>query len=576
MERIIKNKGLSLKKGLLVIMALCWLLPIMGIIGYSGYSISHNVQGRIEDTITTSVDMAFMQTVDTIRGAMDASRALSYDETIENAYKNYIKNNDGVILYDTVTNYLLQKYGYDDRFNAAFLFFTYDPDKIYYTTKRTNTREYSGLHNYQYSVHQEILDSYNNIGTRISFMKFDYGLYMVRNIVDSSFNPYAVIVMECDEETIFESLRSIVWLKDSRIKINGIDLNILNNSTQDFMDEDGVWYDRKTGYYTIQASHNLDYYNIVLNVISDSSDLVNELPNLIGALPYLAGFAVILMLFLLWAYYHYVSHPMDMLIHAAERMESGERGYTIEQAPHSREFRYMTKRFNSMSQQLKYQFERIYEEQTELQNARVMALRSQINPHFLNNTLESILWAARISKDEPVCKMIEALSIMLNAAMARGGSARGTVKQEIAYTDAYLYISSIRLRDRLTIVKEIDKETLGALVPCLILQPIVENAIDHGIALIDKGTLSLRSYLEDSKLILEVENCGKLSKKDKERIACLLNPDDDDECECIGIKNVNRRLKILYGELGSLTIYETENSTVLSKIVIPNVEFMKQ
>jgi len=236
----------------------------------------------------------------------------------------------------------------------------------------------------------------------------------------------------------------------------------------------------------------------------------------------------------------------------------------------------MTKRFNSMSQQLKYQFERIYEEQTELQNARVMALRSQINPHFLNNTLESILWAARISKDEPVCKMIEALSIMLNAAMARGGSARGTVKQEIAYTDAYLYISSIRLRDRLTIVKEIDKETLGALVPCLILQPIVENAIDHGIALIDKGTLSLRSYLEDSKLILEVENCGKLSKKDKERIACLLNPDDDDECECIGIKNVNRRLKILYGELGSLTIYETENSTVLSKIVIPNVEFMKQ
>jgi len=575
MEGIIKNKGLSLKKGLLVIMALCWLLPIVGIIGYSGYSISHNVQGRIEDTITTSVDMAFMQTVDTLRGAMDASRALSYDETIENAYKNYIKNNDDVMLYDTVTNYLLQKYGYDDRFNAAFLFFASDPDKLYYTTKRTNTREYSGLHNYQYGVHQEILDSYKDIGTKISFMKFDYGLYMVRNIVDSSFNPYAVIVMECDEETIFESLRSIVWLKDSRIKINDVDLNIVSNSAQDFMDEDGVWYDRKTGYYTIQTSENLDYYTIVLNVISDSSDLVDELPDLIGALPYLVGFAVLLMLFLLWAYYYYVSHPMDMLIHAAERMEGGERGYTIEQVPHSREFRYMTKRFNSMSQQLKYQFERIYEEQIELQDARVMALRSQINPHFLNNTLESILWAARIAKDEQVCKMIEALSIMLNAAMARGGSARGTVKQEIVYADAYLYISSIRLGDRLTIVREIDEETLDVLVPCLILQPIVENAIDHGIALIDKGTLSLRSYLEDGKLILEVENCGKLSKKDKERIACLLNPEDEGECECIGIKNVNRRLKILYGELGSLTIYETGNSTVLSKIVIPNVEFAK-
>ena len=91
-----------------------------------------------------------------------------------------------------------------------------------------------------------------------------------------------------------------------------------------------------------------------------------------------------------------------------------------------------------------------------------MALRSQINPHFLNNTLESILWAARIAKDEQVCRMIEALSIMLNAAMARGVSARGTVKQEIVYADAYLYISSIRLGDRLTIIREIDEETLDA------------------------------------------------------------------------------------------------------------------
>lgn len=422
-------------------------------------------------------------------------------------------------------------------------------------------------------MHQEILKKYKSLGTEISFINYGSQLYMVRNIVDSSFNPYAVVVMECDQETMFENLKSIVWLESSRLKIDDVNLHILDNSMQEFMENDGVLYDRKSGFYTIQTSKILDDYSITLNVVSDSSDIVDGLPNLIVALPFIAGFAVLLLLFLLWAYFHFVSRPMDMLIEASRRMEGGERGYIITEEVHSREFRYMTKRFNKMSTQLKHQFERIYQEQIELQDARVMALRSQINPHFLNNTLESILWAARIAKDEKVCNMIEALSIMLNAAMARGGSARGTIKQEIIYTDAYLYISSIRLKDRLTIVKEIGTDTLNALVPCLVMQPIVENAIDHGIALLNKGSLTIRIYLEESKLILEVENDGRLDKKDRERISRLLDSDDTEECECIGIRNVNRRLKILYGEDSGLTIQEVESKRVLSRIVIPNVEF---
>jgi len=572
------RKGLSLKRGLMAIIALCWILPIAGIVIYSGYTVSHNVQGRIEDTITASVDTAFMQTVDTLRGAMDASRGLSYDETIEKAYEDYEQSEDQILLYDTVSKYLLQKYGYDERFNATFLFFTSSPKKLYYTTKRTNTKEYYGLSNYQTSVHSKILETYESLGTRIGFIKCCGSLYMVRNIVDNSFNPYAVVVMEYDQETMFKNLKSIVWLKNAQIRIDDIELGIVGDSNQEFNESDGVRYDKASGFYTIQTSTTFDKYNIVINVISDSSDLINEFPDLMEALPYIIILAFLLLMFLMWAYYYYVSHPMDMLVHAAERMEGGERGYIIEQEPRSREFRYMTKRFNSMSKQLKHQFERIYQEQIELQDARVMALRSQINPHFLNNTLEGVLWAARMAKDDKVCRMIESLSIMLKAAMARGGSAAGTIEQEIIYTDAYLYITSIRLSDRLTIVREIDDNTLKALVPCLILQPIVENAIDHGIALMDKGSLTLRSYLEKDKLVLEVENDGHLDKEARDKIKRLLCQTDndsnkDDEYECIGIRNVNRRLKILYGEEGGLTITEPVDGRVLSKIVIPDVEF---
>ncbi|MDX1359703.1 MAG: hypothetical protein R3232_12790, partial [Clostridia bacterium] len=78
---------MSLKRGLLLIVALCWILPITMILIYFGYTISNNVQGRIEDTITASVETALVQTIDKFEGAMDASRAVSYDEVIENAYE---------------------------------------------------------------------------------------------------------------------------------------------------------------------------------------------------------------------------------------------------------------------------------------------------------------------------------------------------------------------------------------------------------------------------------------------------------------------------------------------------------
>ncbi len=569
-----KQKKLSLKRGLLIIMTLCWVIPIGVILIYSWYSISHNVQGRIEDTIVTSVDTAFQQTLASYEDAMDASRAVSYDDAIENAYRVYHENHDDVLLYDTVMSYLSDQYGYDNHFKAVFLFFTKQPDNLYYTTNRTSSKEYFNLQSYQKNVHATVQKAYKGLGTQIGFMNADGRLYMIRNIVDSSFKPYAVLAMECDQTSLHNSLQNIVWLGQAQIRLDGMALTSANGNL-DFRNSDGVWYDKATGNYTIQKTDTISGHIIQLCVTSNSSELVDELPNLIKALPYIVILTVALWIFVLWAYYHYVSHPMDKLTQAAARMEAGERGFVINETPHSREFQYLTERFNSMSSQLAVQFERIYEEQKAVQDARVMALRSQINPHFLNNTLEGILWAARMANDQRVCRMIEALSTMLNAAMVRDGSARGTVAQEITYVDAYLYIISERLGDRLTIIKMIDDNTLNALVPCLILQPIVENAIEHGIAHVAQGALVLKASIVDQNLILEVENDGTLDKKSRKRIEELLAyPQSDiEKSNCIGIKNVNRRLKILYGEAGGLTIKEVTPGRILSRIVIPNVDF---
>jgi two-component system sensor histidine kinase YesM len=577
MRKSPKN-GFSLKWGLVAIMAICWVVPITVILLYSSYTLANNVQDRIRDTIATSVNIAFQRTQDNINGAMAASRESSYNDTISDAYRKYLGDKDHVALYSSINSYLLQQYGYDDNFNATLLFFVSDPDTIYYVSNRTDSREIDSLYQYQYTFHDHVLEAYPDMGTQIRFMQAGDRLYMVRNIMDSRFKPYAVIVMECDQNVLYESIRSIVWMEHAAVDIDDNTYVVTGEDGEWTDGEDGTWYDAKTSLYTIRTSAKLSGHTIRLSVVSDSARLTDELPDVANLLPLMAVFGALLFMLVLWAYYHYVARPVDALVDAAGHMESGERGYTVKVLPGSREFRYLTERFNSMSAQLKYQFERNNEEQLALQDARVSALRSQINPHFLNNTLEAISWAARMAEDTKVCRMIEALSTMLDAAMARGGRARDTVEQELVYADAYLYILSERLGDRLSVRKEIASETLKALVPCLILQPIVENAFEHGIALQQKGEIAIRSMLRDDMLIIEVENDGDMTEADRKKIARLLDWDSEAEPEgenheFIGIRNVNRRLKILYGEEGELTIAQAGKRRVLARIVIPHVEY---
>ena len=146
-----------------------------------------------------------------------------------------------------------------------------------------------------------------------------------------------------------------------------------------------------------------------------------------------------------------------------------------------------------------------------LQQAKIRALQSQINPHFLNNTLEIINWEARLADNERVCSMIEALSTMLDAAIGRDGRAQIPLAEELQYVDAYLYITKERLGDRLTLRREIDEAMLPVRIPRLMLQPIVENAVEHDLSR-RGGELCLRAVPQkDGRLLFEIEHDGEMT-----------------------------------------------------------------
>ena len=254
----------------------------------------------------------------------------------------------------------------------------------------------------------------------------------------------------------------------------------------------------------------------------------------------------------------------------AHQIANGQYGYQVDGDERNNEFTYLSHVFNQMSLELQYQFEKIYVEELALRDAKIKALQSQINPHFLNNTLEIINWEARLSGNERVSGMIEALSTMLYATMNRKNQHMISLEEELSYVEAYLYIIKQRFGEQLEIEKQIDERLLSYRVPRLIIQPIVENAVEHGIGALRKGKIKLSIYEEEHGIVVEVEDSGTLSELDKKKIHEILEREEiNSETNLnLGIRNVNQRLNILYGKNYGLTIKNNQNNNTISLIRI--------
>lgn len=193
-------------------------------------------------------------------------------------------------------------------------------------------------------------------------------------------------------------------------------------------------------------------------------------------------------------------------------------------------------------------------------DAELYALRMQINPHFLYNTLNSIkylVWTNNIKLIEPT---ITTLVSLLKQTL-QNPSEFITLREEINLITNYIYIQNIRTENSVKIKYNISKSDMNIKVPSLFLQPIVENSIFHGIEPLDKvGTISISTYTKENDLFIEIIDNGVGISKDKlTTILETVKEDDHIGFNSIGLYNVNQRLKIYYGEKYGLKISSQEN-----------------
>lgn len=221
----------------------------------------------------------------------------------------------------------------------------------------------------------------------------------------------------------------------------------------------------------------------------------------------------------------------------------------------------LQRQYNSMLSQIKVLIKENKQEQRNLQKAELKALQAQINPHFLYNTLDTVIWLAADNDNEKIIDLVEQLSVFFQIGLSKGLEWI-SVEKEIEHVNSYLSIQQCRYSDLLKFEIDITPQILKYRMLKMTLQPIVENALYHGIKnKEDGGKITIKGYMEGDDILFEICDTGigmeketleKLQKKLQENGSTFTDNENG-----FGVYNVNRRIRLYYGDGYGIKLWST-------------------
>ncbi len=269
--------------------------------------------------------------------------------------------------------------------------------------------------------------------------------------------------------------------------------------------------------------------------------------------------------------------PISRLVSGMERLQRGENDVVIT-LDRKDEIGFMGDAFNRMVTEISALEKWVYREQLTRKEAELKALQSQINPHFLFNTLETVNWMAILNDVPEISKTITALSSLMEASIMRG-DVYIPLGEELTYIDNFIYILTKRFEDRLVVIKQINPAALQVIVPKLLVQPLVENAVYHGIENNrGKGRILISAQMDDTALKITVEDNGagigeaelaEINAELAEDDNTYFQPENKPRRKGVGLNNVNRRIKLYYGPEYGLRIESKKGEYTRILVRIP-------
>lgn len=285
----------------------------------------------------------------------------------------------------------------------------------------------------------------------------------------------------------------------------------------------------------------------------------------------MSGLAVCLIVIIILSYRipQSITRPITEITQVTDEVANGNLNARAKEYAGD-EAKVLAESINVMIDRINQLLVQIKEEQLSLRKAELELLQAQINPHFLYNTLDAIVWLAEAGEMEKVVKMVEHLSSFFHTSLNQGKELV-TLRDEVMHITSYLSIQQVRYQDILKYEIDIPEEILNCEMPKLSLQPLVENALYHGIK--EKrggGTITVTGKIIDGKCVIEVSDDGKgMSRERLSEVRLELDDFNKSNRSIYGMYNVNQRIRLNYGAEYGITVVSNEKVGTKTSIILP-------
>ncbi|WP_273322238.1 sensor histidine kinase [Vallitalea guaymasensis] len=586
--------NISIKRKIIILGLIMILYPIILVIIFGMYNNEKIIKDRFVSYVENDVmnakvrmsnDLDFMEEIfqEVLYNidAYDLFRSKPKDININNTMLEYKFQKD-------MNKYLKSTIFAKQEFDLVTMQFVSD-DSVYYAAKEKGLVNIGKIPKEEFKKVTE-----NNNQVLYYFDKEDNGqyIYLVRSIYDiNSFDKIGIMSFRIDNNYLQEILSHtyrepaestyLYTYEGDRIVYAGRNYNNqIIESKKLYLNEKGTYTHTINGnnYYVIVET--IDDVNLKIISVITTDMLISDTRKVFDLIIILCIISMPIYIIIANMIYSEIISPFNLLVSKMKDIEKGELNTSID-IIRKNEIGYLYNSFNSMAKRLKYLVECVYEEEIARKNAEIAALQSQINPHFLYNTLETINWKAQLSGEQDIAEMVQALSKLMDANMNRNGEKFSTIEQEIQYMDSYLFLIQKRFGKKIEYDKIIDQNILKEKLPKLIIQPIVENAIKHGIEPVGRGKILIGISEKDEKLIIEVEDNGagievpKLKSINVELSDNKYIAEEQDNSKSIGLKNVYRRLLLIYGKEAEISILSTYTKGTKVTLKVPKTVLTK-
>lgn len=366
-----------------------------------------------------------------------------------------------------------------------------------------------------------------------------------------------VFILDRDGNIIYHPQQQLLYsgLKTEKVK------EVMNSKNNYFVTNEGD----ESKLYTISTSNKTGW--TIVGVVYESELMKNKTKTQIIYI--LVTSILLLATMLITAFVSArITRPIKILKESMKEVEKGNFDNASIEMISEDEIGSLSKSFNIMTKEIQKLMEENIYEQKQKRKSELKALQSQINPHFLYNTLDSIIWMAEGNRTQEVVLMTSSLAKLLRQSISNENEVL-TIEQEVSYIKSYLTIQKMRYKDKLEYKIDVDRDIYHCEIVKLVLQPIVENAIYHGIKFKDTMCLlCVRGYSEGENIFIKIIDNGiGMTQETLDHI--FDEHKDNHKSNGVGVNNVQMRLQLYYGKNYGISYESTPGEGTTATITIP-------